>query len=358
MIWRALLAGAEAAGPLPDLPAGALRAADLEKALSRPRLAPGAWAKPHAETVSFVSGLAAGWRPAEREPQQPPGMRRACGAVAFSAPPLASVAPQAAWQAGGALAPPPRPALLGYKSGAGASGVGSDVDDAILDGESDADTSCSVGEQPDAEHGGSVAAAAAAHFAAFPRAHFSGGSGGRARCEVAAGAWWRARAVVARAWLTAGAATAQGRGAAGSATPPPPLLDATAPPGGQVARAECPLPGCAAGAEAPPLLRRVRFAEAPRAFEIGSCLGLGGILRRASAPGCLGPAWARRAKAVDLMRMIEGDSCGLRIPPTRRPQRHRARFADESRLVEALPPGMSVERSREIDRLMRLCGGR
>ncbi|CAK0855910.1 unnamed protein product [Prorocentrum cordatum] len=332
-------------------------AADLEKALSRPRLAPGVWAKPHAETASFVSGLAAGWHLAEREPQQPPGMRCTCGAVVFSAPPLASVVPQAAWQAEGALTPPPHPALLESKSGAGAPGVGSDVDDVILDGETDADTSCSVGEQPDAEHGGSVAAAAAAYLAAFPQAIPSGGSGGRARCEVAAGAWWRARAVVARAWLTAGAATVQEGGAAGSATPPPPLLDVIVPPGGQVVRAECPLPGCAAGAEAPPLLRKVRFAEAPHVYEIGSCLGLRGILRRACAPGFLDPAWTRHAKAVDLMHMIEGDFFGLRIPPTRRPQRHRARFTDESRLAEALPPGMSVERAREIDCLIRLCGG-
>ncbi|CAK0911548.1 unnamed protein product [Prorocentrum cordatum] len=347
------LAGAEAAGPLPELPAGALYAMDLEKALSGPRWAPGVWATPHAETVSFVSGPAAGRHLAEREPQLPPGMRCTCGAAVVSAPLRAPQAPLAAWQTGCALAPPPRPALLECRSGPGASGEGSDVDDALLDGEADAATP----RPPDAVHVGSIAAAAAAYLAAFPQALLSGGSGGRARCEVAAGAWWRARAVVARAWLTAGAATVQEGGTAGSAAPPPPLLDQIVPPGGQVARAECPLPGCAAGAEAPPPLRRVRFADAPRVFEIGSCLGMRGVLRRPSAPEFLGPAWARHAKAVDLMHMIEGDSFGFRIPPTRRPERHRARFADESRLVEALPPGMSVERVREIDRLLRLRAG-
>ncbi|CAK0826409.1 unnamed protein product, partial [Prorocentrum cordatum] len=113
----ALLAGAGAAGPLPELPAGALHAVDLEKALSEPQWAPGMWAKAHAETVSFVSGLAAGWHLAEREPLLPPGARCTCGAVVFSAPPVASEVPLAAWQTECALAPPPRPALLECRSG-------------------------------------------------------------------------------------------------------------------------------------------------------------------------------------------------------------------------------------------------
>ncbi|CAK0853215.1 unnamed protein product [Prorocentrum cordatum] len=75
------------------------------------------WAKAHAETVSFVSGLAAGWHLAEREPRLPPGMRCTCGAVVFSAPPVASEVPLATWQTECALAPPPRPALLERRSG-------------------------------------------------------------------------------------------------------------------------------------------------------------------------------------------------------------------------------------------------
>ncbi|CAK0826445.1 unnamed protein product [Prorocentrum cordatum] len=135
--------------------------------------------------------------------------------------------------------------------------------------------------------------------------------------------WWLARAAVARVWLG-------------------PSLDEDA------------VPEAAGGVLR---VRRVRFADAPHVFEIGSCSGLRGILRRGGAPGYLGPAWTRHANAVDLMHTIEGDSFGLRIPPTRKPLDHRARFAFGPRLVEALPPGMSVERAREIDRLIRLCGG-
>ncbi|CAK0796873.1 unnamed protein product, partial [Prorocentrum cordatum] len=202
------------------------------------------------------------------------GLRCSRGAVVYSSCSVAAalgVQEVPGGAAGRALLPP----VSGHAEG-------SDVDDVILDGEADADTSCSVEKPPYAEHSASVAAAAAAYLAAFPQALLSGSGGGRVRSEVAAGAWWRARAVVARAWLTADAATLQEGGAAGSATPPPPPLDETVPAGGQVVRAVCPLSGCAAGAEAPPLLR------------------------------FLGPAWTRHAKAVDLIHMIEGDSFGLR----------------------------------------------
>ncbi|CAK0850621.1 unnamed protein product, partial [Prorocentrum cordatum] len=246
---------------------------------------------------------------------------------------------------------PPAPAADGGATAGvpGASCDGSDVDDVTLDGEADADTSCSVGEPPGADHAG-TAAAAAAYLAAFPQALFSGVDGGWGRCEVVAGDWWRARAFVARVWLTTGAATVQESGAAGSAAPPPPLPDV-------LLRAECPMSGRAAGAVAPPQRRRVRFADAPCVLDIGRCSGVRGILRRESVPGFLDPAWTRHAKAVDLMHMIEGGSFGLKVPPMRRPHQLRVRFADGSRLVDALPPGMSVERYRELRRLITLCGG-
>ncbi|CAK0855857.1 unnamed protein product [Prorocentrum cordatum] len=124
-------------------------------------------------------------------------------------------------QAAGAMAAPPR-----------AVGECSDSDSVILDGEADVATACSVGEQPAAEPAEHVAAAAAAYLDAFPQALFRGGGGARARGEVAARDWWRARAAVARAWLTADAATVQAPsdegasvgGTAGGA-PLPPGLD-------------------------------------------------------------------------------------------------------------------------------------
>ncbi|CAK0862259.1 unnamed protein product [Prorocentrum cordatum] len=124
-------------------------------------------------------------------------------------------------QAAGAMAAPPR-----------AAGECSDSDGVILDGEADVATACSVGEQPAAEPAGHVAAAAAAYLDAFPQALFRGGGGARARGEVAARDWWRARAAVARAWLAADAATVQAPsdegasvgGTAGGA-PLPPGLD-------------------------------------------------------------------------------------------------------------------------------------
>ncbi|CAK0795347.1 unnamed protein product [Prorocentrum cordatum] len=123
-------------------------------------------------------------------------------------------------QAAGALAAPPR-----------AAGECSDSDGVILDGEADVAISCSVGEQPAAEPAGRVVAAAA-YLDAFPQALFRGGGGARARGEVAARVWWRARAAVARAWLTADSATAQapsdeGASVGGTAggTPLPPGLE-------------------------------------------------------------------------------------------------------------------------------------
>ncbi|CAK0873306.1 unnamed protein product [Prorocentrum cordatum] len=286
------------------------------------------------------------------------GVLCSCGAVLFSSCRAAAgivgivqaddVSPGGT--AGRAPLPPATAADGGATAGVpGASCDGSDVDDVTLDGEADADTSCSVGEPPGADHAG-TAAAAAAYLAAFPQALFSGGDGGWGRCEVAAGVWWRARAVVARVWLTTGAATVQECGAAGSAAPPPPLPD-------DLLRTEGPMSGRAAGAVAPPRLRRVRFADAPCVLDIGCCSGVRGILRRENVPGFLDPAWTRQANAVDLMHMIEGGSFGLKVPPMRRPHQLRARFADESRLVDALPPGMSVERARELKRLIKLCGG-
>ncbi|CAK0853210.1 unnamed protein product [Prorocentrum cordatum] len=124
-------------------------------------------------------------------------------------------------QAAGALAAPPR-----------AAGECADSDGAIFDGEADVATSCSVGEQPAAEPAGRVAAAAAAAYLdAFPQALFRGGGGARARGEVAARDWWRARAAVARALPTADSAAAQAPsdegasvgGAAGGAPLPPGL---------------------------------------------------------------------------------------------------------------------------------------
>ncbi|CAK0841043.1 unnamed protein product [Prorocentrum cordatum] len=124
-------------------------------------------------------------------------------------------------QAAGAMAAPPR-----------AAGECSGSDGVILDGEADVATACSVGEQPAAEPAGHVAAAAAAYLDAVPRALCRGGGGARARGEVAARDWWRARAAVARAWLTADAATVQapsdeGASAGGTAggAPLPPGLD-------------------------------------------------------------------------------------------------------------------------------------
>ncbi|CAK0863994.1 unnamed protein product [Prorocentrum cordatum] len=286
------------------------------------------------------------------------GVLCSCGAVLYSscraAAGIVGIVQADDVSPGGTAGRAPLPPATAADGGAtadvpGASCDGSDVDDVTLDGEADADTSCSVGEPPGADHAG-TAAAAAAYLAAFPQALFSGGGGGWGRCEVGAGDWWRARAVVARVWLTTGAATVQESGAAGSAAPPPPLPD-------DLLRAECQMSGRAAGAVAPPLLRRVRFADAPCVLDIGCCSGMRGILRRGSVPGFLDPAWTRQAKAVDLMHMIEGDSFGLTVPPMRRPHQLRARFADESRLVDALPPGMSVERARELDRLIKLCGG-